>query len=190
MSGIMTKFRLVPMSKHYPLLRGMVSYAVIWPTCSITQEYLEHGTSIADANWARAARFGFFGAFCMAPVFYAWMKYTSRFFKRKDLKTAVFRAAIEQVSYGPVAMAYFFFGMSLLEMKPLKACVQEVKDKWWPTYKIGVVYWPTVQTLNFYFISEKNRVVWVSAASFIWTVFMAHMKSRESIPESLPRKPI
>ncbi|KAJ8709719.1 hypothetical protein PYW08_009723 [Mythimna loreyi] len=187
MSGLMTKFRHLPMYRHYPLLRGMVSYSIIWPTCSITQEYLEHGTNIADADWARAARFGFFGAFCMAPVFYSWMKYSSRFFKRNDLRTAVFRAAIEQVSYSPIAMAYFFFGMSLLEMKPIDACVEEVKQKLWPTYKIGVIFWPTVQTMNFYLISDKNRVVFVSAASFVWTVFMAHMKSRITKPEELKK---
>nr|XP_021186598.2 mpv17-like protein [Helicoverpa armigera] len=174
---ILTKVLHLP--EQFPLIRGMVSYAIIWPTCSITQEYLEHGTSVENANWARAARFGFFGAFCMAPVFYGWMKYSSRFIKRNSLLSAVTRAAIEQLTYAPLAMAYFFFGMSLLEMKPIDACMQEVREKLWPTWKIGVVFWPVVQTLNFYFISEKNRIVFVSVASFIWTVYLAHMKSSD-----------
>ncbi|XP_075986375.1 mpv17-like protein 2 [Anticarsia gemmatalis] len=177
MSGIITKVLGLP--EQYPILRGMISYAIIWPMCSITQEYLEHGTSIENANWARAARFSFFGTFFMSPVFYGWMKYTSRFFKNKNLMTAITRAAIEQVSYSPLAMAYFFFGMSVLEMKPLKMCVNEVREKFWPTYKMGVLYWPTAQTLNFYFVSEKNRIVFVSAASFVWTVYLAHVKSKE-----------
>ncbi|KAJ0170801.1 hypothetical protein K1T71_013573 [Dendrolimus kikuchii] len=177
MSGIFTKMWNLPI--QFPLIRGMVSYAIIWPTCSITQEYIEHGTTIENADWYRAARFGIFGTFFMAPVFYGWMKYTSRFFKRKNLSTAITRAAIEQISYSPLAMAYFFFGMSLLEMKPFKACVNEVREKFWPTYKIGVVFWPTAQTINFYFVSEKNRIVFVSAASFIWTIYLAHMKAKE-----------
>ncbi|CAG9794770.1 unnamed protein product [Diatraea saccharalis] len=157
----------------------MLSYAVIWPTCSIVQEYLEKGTTLENANWGRAARFGVFGTFFMAPVFYGWLKYSSRFFTRKDLITAMTRALIEQVSYSPLAMAYFFFGMSLLEGKPYKVCVNEVREKLWPTYKVGVVFWPTAQTLNFYFISERNRIVFVSAASFVWTVYLAHMKAKE-----------
>lgn len=119
------------------------------------------------------------GTFFMAPVFYGWMKYTSRFFKRKTLRTAITRAAIEQVSYSPLAMAYFFFGMSALERKPLKECVNEVREKWWPTYKIGVIFWPTAQTINFYCVSEKNRIIFVSMASFVWTVYLAHMKAKE-----------
>ncbi|CAH2059346.1 unnamed protein product, partial [Iphiclides podalirius] len=176
MSGILTKVIRLPVK--FPLLRGMVSYALIWPTCSVVQEYLEHGTTLADADWARAARYGVFGTFFMAPLFYNWMKYSGRFFKGRTLKTAVFRAAIEQVSYSPVAMAYFFFGMSLLEMRPLSSCVEEVRLKFWDAYKIGALFWPAAQTINFYFVSERNRIVFVSAASFVWTVYLAHVKSR------------
>ncbi|XP_068625379.1 PXMP2/4 family protein 4-like [Battus philenor] len=176
MSGILTKVWRLPV--QFPLLRGMVSYAVIWPTCSVVQEYLEHGTTLENADRARAARFGFFGTFFMAPLFYNWMKYTSRFFRRKTLGTAVIRALIEQVSYSPLAMAYFFFGMSALEGKSFDACVEEVKEKFWSTYKIGALFWPTAQTINFYFVSERNRIVFVSAASFVWTVYLAHVKSR------------
>ncbi|KAG6449079.1 hypothetical protein O3G_MSEX005843 [Manduca sexta] len=177
MTGILTKVLHIP--AQFPLVRGMLSYAIIWPTCSVTQEYLADGTSIENADWARAARYSFFGTFFMAPVFYNWMKYTSRFFKRRTLLECIKRAAIEQISYSPLAMAYFFFGMSLLEMKPVEACVNEVKEKFWPTYKVGVVFWPTAQTINFYFVSEKNRIVFVSLASFVWTVYLAHIKSRD-----------
>lgn len=83
-------------------------------------------------------------------------------------------------SYTPLAMTYFFFGMCMLEGKPMEACVQEVKDKLWPAYKIGALYWPTVQTLNFYFVPAKNRIIFVSVASFVWTVYMCHVKVLET----------
>ncbi|KPJ19156.1 Mpv17-like protein [Papilio machaon] len=183
MSGIITKVFRLPV--QFPLIRGMVSYAIIWPTCSVVQEYLEHGTTLENADRSRAARYGIFGTFFMAPVFYNWMKYTSRFFKSKTLSTAITRAVIEQVSYSPLAMAYFFFGMSALEGKSFNDCVDEVREKFWPTYKIGAIFWPTAQTINFYFVSEKNRIVFVSAASFVWTVYLAHVKSRNKIIESV-----
>ncbi|CAK1541038.1 unnamed protein product [Leptosia nina] len=182
MSGIITKVLSLPV--QFPLIRGMVSYAIIWPTCSITQDYIANGTPIQNADWNRAARFGFFGTFFMAPVFYGWLKFSSRFFKRKNLYTAIKRALIEQVSYSPLAMAYFFFGMSLLERKPIANCVKEVREKFWPTYKIGAIFWPTAQTINFYFVSEKNRIVFVSAASFVWTIYLAHMKAKKQQAET------
>ncbi|XP_045780262.1 mpv17-like protein [Maniola jurtina] len=177
--AILTK--VFSITLQFPLIRGMVSYAVIWPSCSVIQEYMENGSGLGDADWARATRFGIFGAFFMAPVFYGWMKYSSKFFRGKSLTTAVTRALVEQVSYSPVALAYFFFGMSLLEMKPLNTCVNEVKEKFWPTYKVGAIFWPTAQTINFYLVPEKNRIVFVSVASFVWTIFMAHMKAKEQV---------
>ncbi|XP_039760871.1 mpv17-like protein 2 [Pararge aegeria] len=144
----------------------MVSYAVIWPSSSIVQEYIQGGTTIENADWARATRFGIFGAFFMAPLFYSWMKLSSKFFIKKNLTTAVTRALIEQVTYSPAAISYFFFGMSLLERKPVETCVNEVREKFWPTYKVGVVFWSAAQTINFHFVSEKNRIVFVSVASF------------------------
>lgn len=39
--------------------------------------------------------------------------------------------------------------------------------------------WPVLQTINFFFIPEHNRVVYVSCCSLIWTSFLAYMKARE-----------
>ncbi|XP_026754420.2 uncharacterized protein LOC113514531 [Galleria mellonella] len=103
---ILSKVLSLPV--HFPLVRGMVSYAIIWPTCSIVQEYIAHGTTIENADFARAARFGVF----------------------------------------------------------------------------GTIFWPTVQTINFYFVLEKNRIVFVSAASFVWTVYLAHVKAIERKKEA------
>ena len=114
----------------------------------------------------------------MSPLFYGWLKFSNRFFPRKDLATAIKRAAIEQVSYGPLALTYFFFGMSVLELKPLYVCVNEVKEKFWVAYVSGLVYWPVAQTVNFYCISDKNRIVFVSMISFIWTTYLSHIKAQ------------
>ena len=43
--------------------------------------------------------------------------------------------------------------------------------------QIGICVWPILQTVNFLFIPEKNRVVYVSICSLMWTSFLAYMKS-------------
>lgn len=116
----------------------------------------------------------------MSPLFYSWMRFNDRLFPKKDLVTVLKRTALETFTYGPFAMSYFFFGMSMLEGKRVEACINEVKKKLWPTFKLGVVFWPTVQTVNFYFVSPKNRIIFVSMASFVWTIFMCHMKAMQT----------
>lgn len=97
-------------------------------------------------------------------------------FPHMNLKSGITKAIIEQFSYGPLASVTFFYGMSLMEFKTHKEAVQEVKEKFPETWEVAVCVWPVVQTINFTFISEKNRVPFVSIASLLWTTFLAYMK--------------
>lgn len=36
--------------------------------------------------------------------------------------------------------------------------------------------WPAVSTFNFAIVPEKNRVVFISVCSLLWTCFLAYMK--------------
>ncbi|XP_053987326.1 mpv17-like protein isoform X3 [Hylaeus anthracinus] len=174
MRVIFGKFREV--SQKYPIVRGMASYTIIWPTGSLLQQKIAGNEQL---NYMQALRFSLYGGFFVAPTLYCWLKCSSYFWPKSDLKYAITKALIEQVTYGPAAMCCFFFGINLLEMKPVSECVEEVKQKFWPTYKVGVCVWPVLQTINFFLIPEHNRVVYVSFCSLIWTSFLAYMKAME-----------
>lgn len=48
-------------------------------------------------------------------------------------------------------------------------------------------FWPVIQTVNFAYVAEKNRVVVVSVASFLWTMFLSYMHhlDQSSLPPFL-----
>ncbi|KAG8222023.1 hypothetical protein J437_LFUL002784 [Ladona fulva] len=69
--------------------------------------------------------------------------------------------------------------MPLLENKGIEGAANEVSNKFIPTYKVAVCVWPLLQTINFTFISEKNRVPFVSICSLIWTTFLSFMNQRK-----------
>lgn len=101
-----------------------------------------------------------------------------------NFRSGITKAIVEQFSYGPAASVTFFYGMSLLEMKTHKEAVTEVKDKFYETWKVGVCVWPVVQTINFTFVPERNRVPFVSIASLMWTTFLAYMKQLDKNKEN------
>ncbi|CAL7947484.1 unnamed protein product [Xylocopa violacea] len=175
MRMILVKFREV--SKKYPVIRGMISYTIIWPTGCLIQQKL---VGKDELNYTQALRFSLYGGFFVAPTLYCWLRCSTYFWPKTDLKSAITKALVEQVTYSPAAMCCFFFGINLLEMKPISECIDEVKQKFWPTYKIGVCVWPILQTINFFFVPEHNRVVYVSFCSLMWTSFLAYMKTREA----------
>ncbi|KAL0272000.1 UNVERIFIED_CONTAM: hypothetical protein PYX00_005142 [Menopon gallinae] len=158
---------------RYPVLKGMVSYAMIWPLGSCIQQKIAGSEKI---DFGRAFRFALYGSCFVAPTLYIWVKASSRLWPNPNFKTAVKKALIEQVSYGPAAMVCFFFGMTLLEGGSIEDAKNEVKAKFLSTYKVGVCVWPVLQTINFAFVPERNRVVFVSVCSLMWTSFLAYMK--------------
>lgn len=57
--------------------------------------------------------------------------------------------------------------------------MRQVRAKFFDTFKVGAVYWPCAQTLNFTFVPVKNQVVVTSMFSMLWSSFLAYMKHLE-----------
>ncbi|XP_055587806.1 mpv17-like protein [Uranotaenia lowii] len=169
--------------KTHPVLKGMVSYSIIWPTGSLIQQTIA-GKDWTTYDYRQALNFGIFGTFFVAPSLYCWVKISSQMWPMMNLRTGITKAIVEQFSYGPFAGTSFFFGMSLLEQKTPKEAVQEVKNKFPETYKVGICVWPVIQTINFTLIPEHNRVPFVSICSLLWTTFLAYMKQRAADGEN------
>ncbi|CAL1676740.1 unnamed protein product [Lasius platythorax] len=169
---IFVKFREI--SQKYPIVRGMASYSVIWPTANLLQQKI---MGKEEFDYTEAVRFSLYGSLYVAPTLYCWLKCASYLWPKANLKSAITKALVEQVTYSPAAMCSFFFGMSFLELKPVSECIEEVKIKFWPTYKVAICVWPILQTINFALIPERNRVVYVSVCSLVWTCFLAYMKA-------------
>ncbi|KAF6203685.1 hypothetical protein GE061_002018 [Apolygus lucorum] len=153
----------------------MISYSVIWPAGSLVQQRIE-GRSFGDLDFPRVARFCVWGCLFVAPTLTVWMTIARAIWPQNNLRSAITKALVEQVTYTPFAMTSFYFGMTLLEMKGVEAAKKEVVDKVPPTYKVAVLIWPILQTFNYTTIKEKNRIVFVSFCSFVWTTFLAYMK--------------
>ncbi|XKL68406.1 hypothetical protein PGB90_003897 [Kerria lacca] len=156
----------------------MVSYGTIWPTGCFLQQIIAGEEKF---DYSRAARFSFFGCFYVAPTINIWLTIAGRIWPKNDIKSAMIKAIVEQISYTPFAMVSFYFGMSLLEGKNMDAAKQEVSSKFLPTYKVGAVIWPVLQTINYTLIPERNRIPFVSICSLMWSSFLAYMNRKEKI---------
>lgn len=81
-------------------------------------------------------RFSAYGALFVAPTLYAWVRFSSRVWPQTDLRTAMTKALVEQVTYGPFASATFFFAMTYIETRNTAMARKEVAEKFLPTYKV------------------------------------------------------
>ncbi|XP_011213370.2 PXMP2/4 family protein 4 [Bactrocera dorsalis] len=176
----------------HPLARGVISYAVIWPTSSLIQQTIE-GRDLKTYDWMRCLRYGVFGALYVAPTLYGWVRLSSAMWPQMNLRVGITKAAVEQISYGPFAGTSFFFLMSLMEGRSVEEAVQEVKDKFPKAFEVGICIWPVIQTINFSMVPEQHRVVFVSICSLAWTTFLAYMHTKnvdeeeKDIPSNEPK---
>uniref|UniRef100_A0A0P4WAE6 Mpv17-like protein n=1 Tax=Scylla olivacea TaxID=85551 RepID=A0A0P4WAE6_SCYOL len=173
---------LKKVGQQYPIVRGMATYSVLWPTSNLVQQSMDKTRDKYDIM--ETLRYLVLGTFVTAPTVHVWVKLASKIIKGSTLKHAVLKAGLEQVLFAPVGQTQFYLGITLLEGRPWNECVQEWKQKLIPTWKVAVCFWPVVQTFNFAYVAEKNRVVVVSVASFMWTIFLSYMHHMQQ--DSLP----
>ena len=48
----------------------------------------------------------------------------------------------------------------------------------WFMLQAAASFWPIVQTVNFAFTPERNRVVVTGVASFLWTAYLSFMQAK------------
>nr|CAD7397779.1 unnamed protein product [Timema poppensis] len=64
-------------------------------------------------DYMQAGRFCLFGCFFVAPTLHTWLTLARSMWPAMNIKTAIIKALLEQVTYTPFAYACFFFGMNL-----------------------------------------------------------------------------
>lgn len=161
----------------YPVTRGMATFSVLLPASNTTQQLLDPHRKKYD--FRETLRFSVFGAFILAPSLYCWVRLANVIVKAETLKGAVLKAVIEQFTWAPVAYTQFYICMNLMEGKSWEECIHQCKSKIPQTWKTGACVWPIVQTVNFWIVPMKNRVVFVSIFSYLWNTFLSYMHHKQ-----------
>ncbi|XP_045473737.1 mpv17-like protein [Harmonia axyridis] len=161
-------------TNKYPIIRGILSYGAIWPVSNVIQQTMA-GKKIDNLDWIQVGQFALFGSFYVAPSLYAWVRISSIIWPQTTFKIGVIKAVVEQFTFGPFAISSFHFWMSAMEGKSFDDSVEAVRQKFFPTWKVGMCYWAVLQSINFTWVSEKNRVPFVSCCSLVWCCFLSHM---------------
>ncbi|KAL7641840.1 UNVERIFIED_CONTAM: hypothetical protein RMT77_007714 [Armadillidium vulgare] len=171
MTNIVSKVNYI--FKTYPVFRGMATYSLLWPSSNFLQQTMDKSRTKVDPM--EMFRYFVLGSFATAPTVYAWVKIASFLVKGSSLKHALLKAALDVIIFAPVGQTQFYIGITMLEGKSFEECVEEWKKKLIPTWKVAICFWPAVQTVNFAYVPERNRVIVVSVASFLWTIFLSYM---------------
>ncbi|KAG0712068.1 PXMP2/4 family protein 4 [Chionoecetes opilio] len=173
---------------RYPVTRGMVTYAILWPSGNLLQQTLDKSRDWWDLR--EAARYGLYGSLITAPLLHHWLQLLTRLLPGASLSQAVAKGYIDQLVFAPFNISQFFVGMSLLEGHPMDEALEEWSRKFLSTWMISLSVWPLIQSLNFGLVPAKNRVMAMSLGSFLWMVFISYMQHTraDDLPEGLSQR--
>lgn len=80
--------RFLSYTKTRPVVRGILSYATIWPTSCIIQQTIA-GKTWENYDWTQALRFSLYGGLFVAPTLYGWVRISTHLWPQTNLKTAI-----------------------------------------------------------------------------------------------------
>ncbi|KAJ3502498.1 hypothetical protein NLJ89_g8859 [Agrocybe chaxingu] len=138
------------------------------------QRSTECEDEVGDSNapFARTARLTFYGGALFGPAMTKWYQFLNGIKFPSPTKALMYRLWLDQAILTPVAVAFFYGSMSMLEGKPNEA-VDRVKAAYVPTLiRNWGVYIPT-QIINFSIIPPHLRFVTVSIVSLFWNTYLS-----------------
>lgn len=145
------------------------------------QQYIEHARGVNATpgyDWRRTGRLFLVGLSQGPPhhIFYIWL---DKVLPQKNAKTVFKKIMADQIVAAPFFAVTFFLGAGLLEGKTLKGAWLEFKEKFPAVYAFDWCIWPPTQTINFYFVPIRYRVLYINGVTVIWDVFLSYMKHKD-----------
>ncbi|KAL1772262.1 mpv17 isoform X1 [Sigmodon hispidus] len=89
---------------------------------------------------------------------------------RRAPRTVLVKVLCDQTVGGPIALSAFYVGMDILQGKD--DIFLDLKQKFWNTYKTGLMYWPFVQLTNFSLVPVHWRTAYTGLCGFLWATFL------------------
>ncbi|XP_023102318.2 mpv17-like protein isoform X1 [Felis catus] len=133
---------LLRAARRYPWPTNVLLYAALFSAGDALQQRLRGG----PADWQQTRRVATVAVTFHANFNYVWLRVLERALPGRAPRAVLAKVLCDQAIGGPVAVSAFYAGMSILQEKD--DIFLDLKQKFWDTYKSGLMYWPFVQTPN------------------------------------------
>jgi len=153
-----------------------VSSGVLLAFGDMIQQRIEISYENEDSfDWKRSERMLIVGT-VQGPPNHWWYCWLDRVLPGKSMSTVCKKIVADQLIASPLGSGSFFLGVGLLEGRTVPQCWDEYKSKFAMVYLMDWLVWPPSQLINFLFVPNVYRVLYVSTVTVAWNVFMSYAK--------------
>ncbi|KAA0705555.1 Mpv17-like protein [Triplophysa tibetana] len=101
---------------------------------------------------------------------YFWLRALERRFPGRSAGMIIRKLLVDQTFASPLATSVFYTGVSFLEGK--EDIFADWREKFFNTYKTGLMYWPFMQFMNFVLMPLYLRTAFMGCSAFFWATFL------------------
>lgn len=159
----------------YPITGNIIIYTGLYGAGDISRQIVTKENKLQCKSVKNMA---IVGGVIFGPLYHYWYTYLDRILPGKTKGIILRKVVLDQVFIGGPSVILFYVALSILEFK--KDFLREALDKGPMTFATGCLYWPSAQTLNFYFVSNQFRAIYVAFAEFVWTNLLSFYKASQS----------
>jgi len=115
----------------------------------------------------------------MGPLHHYYYLYIARKLPKRELPTVAAKIGLDQFVMSPMCITLFFYGIGVMEQKPVAEMNKEIKHKFLEVYVMDWCVWVPTQFINFYFVPVKYQVLYINAVTMMYNVFLSFIKHKE-----------
>ncbi|XP_069596890.1 mpv17-like protein isoform X2 [Ranitomeya imitator] len=152
-------------TKRHPWATNVTIYGSLFASADAVQQRLSKGPN-EQLDWKQTAKVGIVG-FCFHANFnFFWLRFIERAFPGSAPKNVLRKVACDQLMAAPITISAFYTGLSLLDGED--DIFKNLKEKFFPTYKTGVLCWSVFQ---------GNRRKWTPkvVVQFVLSTLISHI---------------
>lgn len=130
----------------------------------------------------RTARFASYGLVIHGPLCHAWYGVLDKHVMPhapKSARAIVAKMALDQLLLSPIGICIFYTIIKTMEGQSDKIKAT-IKEKFWPTLLASYAVWPLAHLVNFRFVPNSQRVLYINAVNVCWNVFLCKLASEPS----------
>ncbi|XP_061446722.1 mpv17-like protein [Rhineura floridana] len=160
-----------------PWLANVATYGTLFLAADAAQQMLakpRQDSSRRDSlDLKQTAKVALVGFTFHANFNYGWFQSLERLLPGTKAAMVIAKVTCDQAIAAPITIGAFYTGLSLLDSE--SDIFENLQEKFWPTYKAGVLCWTFFQAVNFTLVPPLLRTACVGACSFLWAAFLCYL---------------
>mmetsp|Transcript_24064 Transcript_24064/g.35603 ORF Transcript_24064/g.35603 Transcript_24064/m.35603 type:complete len:232 (+) Transcript_24064:495-1190(+) len=129
-------------------------------------------------NWVRLIKLAIFGFIYHGPsghYFYNWLDGK---IEGTDGKSVATKVAIDQIFWCPIFMTVFFSYLGLVNGDSFSTITNKIKNDLLSACQGSWKVWPIVHAVNFKFIQNKHRLIFINGVQIAFNMFLSLIGSK------------